>query len=336
MINTKLFSLLPEADVSTPDGMAIDSQDRLYLACPNFADTQKIGCIYRFEEMGKPEKWFELPPLDETGLVCPMGIAFDDEGDLFVIDNQSWLGSPELKDKGRILKLHIRDDKVVDVTTIASGMEHPNGMRIREGKIYITQSSLSKIKISENKLVSGVYCFGVNDNDVKVTNTASDDNLIATFITHDPDCQYGVDGIEFDHNGDLLIGNFGDGAVYRLKFDIGGNVIENIIWAQDRNELQTTDGMVIDELGNLYIADFSANSIARVSKDGKVKRIAYSPDTNGFNGELDQPGEPAIWKGKIVVSCFDLVTDPDKVNTAHELPATVAYLDLREAQNYDG
>ena len=33
-------------------------------------------------------------------------------------------------------------------------------------------------------------------------------------------------------------------------------------------------------------------------------------------------------RSRIVVSCFDLVTDPGKVNTAHEMPATMAYLDL--------
>ena len=82
------------------------------------------------------------------------------------------------------------------------------------------------------------------------------------------------------------------------------------------------------ENGNLYIADFCANAIARVSPDGKVTRIAQSPDTDGLNGELDQPGEPIIWDGKIIVSCFDLVTGPGKVNTAHEMPATMSELDL--------
>ena len=45
---------------------------------------------------------------------------------------------------------------------------------------------------------------------------------------------------------------------------------------------------------------------------------------------LDQPGEPIIWQGKIVASCFDLVTDETKVNTQHEMPATMAELDLEK------
>ena len=65
-----------------------------------------------------------------------------------------------------------------------------------------------------------------------------------------------------------------------------------------------------------------------VDKNQVTRRIAQSPDCDGFNGELDQPGEPIIWNGKIVATCFDLVTDETKVNTAHEMPATMAELDL--------
>ena len=78
----------------------------------------------------------------------------------------------------------------------------------------------------------------------------------------------------------------------------------------------------------MYVADFSANAIAKITPEGKVERIAQSPDCTGVDGGLDQPGEPIIWNGRIVVSCFDLVTDETKVNTAHEMPATMAELDL--------
>lgn len=37
MQQPRLFTVLPEF-VSTPDGMAIDSEGNLILACPNYAD----------------------------------------------------------------------------------------------------------------------------------------------------------------------------------------------------------------------------------------------------------------------------------------------------------
>lgn len=56
---------------------------------------------------------------------------------------------------------------------------------------------------------------------------------------------------------------------------------------------------MFDENGNLYIADFCANAIVKVTKDGYVSRLAQSPDCDGLDGGLDQPGEPIIYDGKL-------------------------------------
>jgi hypothetical protein len=48
-----------------------------------------------------------------------------------------------------------------------------------------------------------------------VTNTIDDKHIITTFLTHNPEIQYGADGIEFDKAGNLYVGNLGAGAVHR-------------------------------------------------------------------------------------------------------------------------
>ncbi len=81
-------------------------------------------------------------------------------------------------------------------------MEHPNGIRIRNGKLYVTQSSfVTDQKTSSGLLVSGVYCFDMNDRDIAV-NTSADQNLLTTVITKNPEVQYGLDGIVFNEAGD--------------------------------------------------------------------------------------------------------------------------------------
>ena len=112
-----------------------------------------------------------------------------------------------------------------------------------------------------------------------------------------------------------------------LVFTLSGPVTRS---KQDTTQLRTTDGMCIDDKGNIWVADFSANAVARVDKDGKIQRIAQSPDCDGSDGGLDQPGEPIVWNGQVIVSCFDLVTGPDKVNTKHDKPFTLAKLSLEE------
>jgi len=325
---SKLFTLLPDY-VSTPDGMEIDQEGNLILACPNFADPSMPGCILKIDREKNISKWVDVPVDPETGHAFPMGIAFGPDGDLYICDNQGWLCEPRLQFKGRMLRLKIKGNEVVKSTVVAYGMEHPNGVRIRGEYMYVTQSVMSKVNDPSGLMMSCVYRFRLDDENIEVTNTLEDPNIFTTFLTRDPECQYGADGIVFDREGNLYVGNFGDGAVHKITFDEKGGVLSNEVWAQDKTQLQTTDGMIFDERGNLYIADFSANAIAKVSPDGKkVERIAQSPDCDGLMGELDQPGEPIIWNGKIIASCFDLVTGPDKVNTAHEMPATMAMLEL--------
>jgi DNA-binding beta-propeller fold protein YncE len=144
MQQSRLFTLLPEDYAVTPDGMAIDKEGNLILACPNFADTNKPGCIVKINENKQISKWVDVPVLTETGRACPMGIAFGPDDDLYICDNQGWSGAPELLFKGRVLRLRIQDGAVVKTTVVAEGMEHPNGIRIRDGYMYVTQSLLSK------------------------------------------------------------------------------------------------------------------------------------------------------------------------------------------------
>src|SRR5690606_35330852 len=114
---------------------------------------------------------------------------------------------------------------------------------------------------------SGVYRFHLDDENIEVTNTLDDEHLLTTFLTYNKEVQYGADGIEFDPEGNLYVGNFGDGAVHKIVFNEDGSVKENFVWAKDPEQLQSTDGMVLDDNGNMYIADFSANAIAVVTPD---------------------------------------------------------------------
>lgn len=328
MQESRLFCVLPDY-ICTPDGMAVDQNGDLVLSCPNYAEDDISGCVVKIDRKGNVKKWFDVPVHPETGVARNMGIAFDEEWNVYLCDNQGWSEREDLLYKGRILKLTVDEEgNILKTTVVAKNMEHPNGIRIRDGYMYVTQSYMHPEKREDGKLVSGVYRFALDEEDVDVTNTLKDPNLFVSFVTENPDCQYGMDGIVFGPDGNLYVGNFGDGTVYKITFHEDGSLKEKIEFAKNPAQLQSTDGMIFDEKGNLYIADFSANAIAMVTPDGTVKRIAQSPDCTGVDGGLDQPGEPIVWDGKIIASCFDLVTGPDKVNQKHEMPATLVELSL--------
>ncbi|MBN2139027.1 MAG: SMP-30/gluconolactonase/LRE family protein [Sedimentisphaerales bacterium] len=318
---SKLLVELPDI-CPTPDGMAIDAEGNIVVACPNYGDQSRPAVLMKIGKDDKARLWTAVPTRGDTGVACPMGIAFGPDGDLFVCDNQGWV---KPNDKGRILRLRIRNGKIVRTTIVADGMAHPNGIRVHNGKLYVTQSMLPKIK--EKQLVSAVYRFDIDDRQVKVKNTRADKNLLAEFKTLNMNCQYGVDGLVFDSKGNLFVGNFGDGTIHKITFDSQGNVASNRIFAKDKC-MRTTDGICVDGDDNIYVADFSENAVCVVSPRGKVRVLARSPDCDGSKGGLDQPGEPIVWGDRLVVTCFDKVTGPDKVNTAHDKPYTIAYIDL--------
>ena len=182
-----------------------------------------------------------MPVHPETGVARNMGIAFDDEWNIYLCDNQGWSERPELIYKGRILKLTVDDDgNILKTVVVAKNMEHPNGIRIRDGYMYVTQSYMHPVKREDGKLVSAVYRFALDEEEVDITNTLEDKNVFATFVTQNPECQYGADGIVFDEAGNLYVGNFGDGAVYKITFNEDKSLKENKLFAQDKEQLQST------------------------------------------------------------------------------------------------
>ncbi len=349
------FIVLPDY-IATPDGMAICPETGdLVVACPNFGDDTKPACIIRIDKLGKVRKWFDVPVHTETKKAYPMGIEFAPDGSLFICDNQNWpTGNGEKGElsQGRLLRVVLDGDRIVSTTVVASNIPHPNGIKFYNGHVYMTVSCLPKVHAENGLLYSGVYCFPWKASNVKIDGTLDDPQLIVAFQTVNRDCQYGADGLCFDESGNLYIGNFGDGTVLVAKPD-GKNRVKTRVYAKSRPipplalpkgqpdpdflkkattiPMRTTDGMCRDpKNGNIYIADFSNNAIAKINgSDQTISFIAISPDNNGLDGGLNQPGEPCLWNNRLAVTCFDMVTGPDKVNTKHDAKGTIVFLKLK-------
>ena len=71
-----------------------------------------------------------------------------------------------------------------------------------------------------------------------------------------------------------------------------------------------------------------------MAKKGQAARALSAAFTSSLFGGLvgaaenDQPGEPIIFGNRLVVTNFDVVTGPDKVNTAHDKPYTISVIEL--------
>ena len=103
---------------------------------------------------------------------------------------------------------------VEKTTVVAHSISHPNGVRVRNGRVYVTVSrsprSSARRPAHQRRL-----SLRLDDETCTLANTLDDKNLLVRFVTRNRDCQYGADGMAFDSHGNLFIGNFGDGHCTR-------------------------------------------------------------------------------------------------------------------------
>jgi len=326
----KLLVELPDY-IETPDGLARDRDGKILIACPNYGDQKKCpAVIISLDKNNKVRKYATVPPLKETGVACPMGIEVGPDNNIYICDNQDW-PLKEPKKIGRILRL-VRGPRGRQIRweTVVSGISHPNGIKIKDGYIYVTHSMIQPDP-KDGKLVSGVYKFPLRSRNLKVKNEIGEKYLLTTFRTEDPKCQYGADGLIFDSKGNLYVGNFGDAVMHKVTFNKDGSVKSNTRWAGDKTKkMKSIDGICIDKNDVIYVADFSNNAICTVSPDGKINILAQNPDTDGSDGKIDEPGEPILRGNELIISNFDMVTGPDKLNKKHDDFQHLSVVELEE------
>ncbi|MBC3759190.1 SMP-30/gluconolactonase/LRE family protein [Hyunsoonleella sp. SJ7] len=318
MLTTKLFAKLPDI-CPTPDAFDIAPDGSLTLSCPNFADKTKPGVLMSISRDGKVTKLVEIPVLASTGKSNPMGIAYDDQGALYLCDNQ--------QNKGRLLRMVFNDNKLISTEIVAYGFNSINGIRYNNGYVYITQTNLPKLK--KDKVVGGVYCFKTTERDIRVNNDRSDKNLIYTSVTQNLKRQVGLDGLVFNKKGELFVGNLGDATIYKLTLNADGKVERDEVYAKLPVN-SAPDGINIDDKGNLYVAGFAQNQIFKVDTNQNIELLAQYPDNDGALGGLDQPADLIVYNGKLVISNFDLMVAKGMINSKHSKPYTISYLDLNE------
>lgn len=312
----KLFANLPN-NCPTPDAFAIAPDGSLTLSCPNFANGKLQGELLSIDGKGNVSHLTSVPTLTFKRKANPMGIAYDDEGALYVADSRG----PKF---GRILKLTFDNRTLVKTEVIASGF-NPNGVRIHDGYVYASQLMMPKVKSKHN--VSSIYRFALTDRNVKVTNTLADQALVFHTETINPDVKFGLDGLAFDSKGQFYTADLGDGEVYKLEIDKHGKAVKRELFASVPNDVRI-DGMVFDEHDNMYLAGFGLNQIYKVTPSGNVSKIADYPDNDGSDGQIDQPADLMVYQNKLIISNFDLMKGKGIRNSGHGKPYTVSYIDL--------
>ena len=325
----RLLVELP-ANCNTPDGMCLLPDKSFLVSMPNFNDETAPPMIMHVTKQHQAEVFYAFPtpyPGLAPGLdrIRPMGLSRAPNGDLYFADMQ-YMKDPN--QKSRLWKLVIKQGKVDRMVLVAGGLRVANGTIVHGGYVYITESVLEE---GSHPLTSAVLRFKLGEENVALKNPLKDDpHIIATFTSQKNDWRFGADGITFDSKGNLYVGLFGEGQIFKIEFDRQGNVVSNRLFAQAPGKLISCDGMSCDfRTDNLYVADCAANAVQIINPDGTVETLTQNEDVlDKRTGQLDEPCEAMVCGDTIIVSNMDWPF-PAMRNTKHQMPATISIIKLK-------
>ncbi|PTT01410.1 hypothetical protein DBR27_11955, partial [Flavobacterium sp. HMWF030] len=301
-IKPTLFANLGES-CQTPDGMALDKNGNLFLSITNPISFEKYGSkIITFDKNDKPITWFDQLPLHPvTKRVHPMGMEFGPDGNLYIMDNQFFARK---NDFSRLIRIIVKNGKPLKAEVLVEGFNFGEAVRWSKNRVYITDA------LFENRRESGIYSFSLEELNKKniVLDALNKKNyLISTFtLKSEVANSIGIDGIAFDAKGNLYAGNFGDGIISKLEFFDDGKIkSEKVVF--DSDKLKCCDGFFYDKKRNsIFIANYNNNSVHQLNLNTNTLSLIWeNGEANGSDGQLDNPCETIIYKGKLLVVNYD-------------------------------
>ncbi len=309
---------------NTPDAMALLPDGNVILSMPNFNNLDAGAFMVRITPDNKAEKFMDLPKHPQTGKpVGPLGVCLAPSGDLFVADYQM-TGDRQ----SRVLRIVMKDGKPAEIKPVITGFHVSNAVICRDGCLYVSETQIDK---DAKPATSGVFRFKLDELEGEPVALAADEtkdpHFLDTILVHNEELPLGADGLCFDKDGNLYIGNFSDGTVHRFQFDESGKVKSNTIFAK-ADFMKSADGLFMDaDSGVIYVADSKANAVQMVYPDGAVKTLAQNGDTDGLDGGMDQPCEVLLRGREVIVSNMDWPV-PGCINQTYNEPCTLSVIRL--------
>jgi len=323
---SELLVELPLDICNTADAMCLLPDGNIILSVPNFNDLSQPSVLMKITPDNQVEKFLDLPTHPETGKpLGPLGICVAPSGDLFLADYQM-----EGERQSRVMRIVMNDGQPQEIVPMITGFRVSNAVIVRDGYLYVSETQIDP---EAKPATSGVFRFKLDELEDAIIELATpvtdDPHLIGTIETFNEELPLGADGLAFDPEGNLYIGNFSDGTVHRFELDQEGNVAKNEIFAK-ADFMKSADGLFFDpRTDKIYVADSKANAVQVVSPDRSVQTLAQNGETDGLDGGMDQPCEVLIRGNELIVSNMDWPV-PGCINTKYDKPCTLSVIKLGE------
>jgi sugar lactone lactonase YvrE len=313
---------------NTPDGLALAPDGRLILSVPNLADNTYPASLMELTETGLKPYLTNLPPEPTTQKAAPMDLAFGPDGNLYYAENQ-YENSKDYK--SRLMRVRVTNGQPGKVETVVDKFGLANAVVWKGNTLYVTDSQWDLPSNDKGSAIMHFTLAELSHGPIHLQPKTKDPHVLALFTTtvNETNVDNGADGLDYDSQGRLYTGSFGDGKFYRITLKPDGSLAQQETLALQGKQIPCIDGLIIDrQTDKAYVCNSRQNAIEVIDlKTLAVTTLAQNGDTNGANGQLDQPAEVLLKDGQLYVSDFD---KPERnfVNTRSDKPHTMSVIRL--------
>lgn len=333
--------------LNTPDGLALDAAGNVYLSAVNGVDGTYPGHIWRMDKAtGNWSVFTPCKPHPTTHAAYPMGLAFDPDGNLYYADAQ-YFADPAYQ--SRIMRVVIKDGEPQRIETVVEHVKLPNALRWRDGALFFTesffnvpgtyQSGVYRIPAADLKAAKPAtpldkeqaaqdpYCVGIVSTVLRDRGVSNGKPEVKPT---DPSLHIytaGCDGLDFDRDGDLYTGSFGDGRFWVLRALGNGRYGKPELLSE---EVTCCDGICYDAPRNRMLLTASEqNAIYAWDIAQKKMRLLWANgETDGADGLLDQPCEILMLDASRALVVNIDAPSPFMVNTKADAVHTLSVIDV--------
>jgi sugar lactone lactonase YvrE len=211
----------------------------------------------------------------------PSGIAFNQEGDLFIAVGP-------FSEVVRIRGADLNPQKPGSAQTFATGIPGANGIVFdRQGNLFVAGGASGIVYRVGSKGGAAEPAVQIE----KHTRTLGDGKTQQSIVAN---------GLEFDRNGVLHVADTARGAIWKVSIGAEGKGGKPTLLAQSPL-LEGADGLAFDKRGNLWVAANERNALITVTPDGVVQEISK----NGSQGPLEFPSALVFVGETAYIANFD-------------------------------
>jgi len=275
-------------------GVAVAKDNRVFVNYPYWLDNHsysvvevKNGKLFPYPD---PE-WnsFKKGEDGKNKFVTVQSVVTDDKGFLWVVDAAGIGLGKVYQQSNKVVKINLATNKIEHIyrfpQNVAGEDVYLNDIRIdnKNGFAYLTNSN-----------TGGIVVLNINSGESRLVLTNS------SSIKSDPNYHFSPLGPELKKgDGSLLKVNsdgialtpdnqylyykpLTDNRLYRIKtdglrdFKTPDKVLENNV--EDLGKFVTSDGMIFDKKGNLYLGDLEKNSIVKITPDLKMHTVVQDDE----------------------------------------------------------